>query len=692
MAEILWQDPVLSDLWELCISVSIVIGLLLLVRPVMKRMPRIGMYILWVMVVLRIACPFPLSGMYQFMPVSVGQAIADVKQSKEQKHISQTSAQKSAYGGAKNGYRLNSGIASEVTSKDSLEAHESSGKPQKREREKETSAALLSYIAVKWIILSVWLAGVFCCVIYLGRSLFRNRRHFKSAVHLFDNVYEHHDSCSSFVGGIIRPQIFVPEGTDGEALKCILVHERIHIRRWDYRIKPFAFLMFSVLWFNPLVWIAYRFLITDMEISCDEAVIRKMGSGSKKQYSYLLLTMASGENRMIRSHAAFGASVVKERIYHVMKYKKPTKLMTVLLTAAVMLCSCGIASSDPPETKRELPQTRSEENTDAVYVEQTMPMDITWSADEGVESYGGLMGVDRDGTYVSIQELRTVPEEKLVSFGKAVFESGEWKKADITWDKQLKKQLEGKTASIEGMYYDADNMLYLSFAEYSLPYSEYEKYEGREEEWYEVWYAVDQMLFRINEETGDVAEIDVPVAKKGDHALYNTYGFFADGNYFVQTEDKIVLYNGKTGEHAADLPQTQGVISQAGDDFIVSTVMNQETKSFDLLVQDEFGESSYVLQTGAKFDTEKEEYDGCAFGVSGNTILLATQEGIFEAEYGEDEFHRVIHAQKDNLYYLTPDSYKPEAGSVMWKGSNDSYMLSLEGEDRGVNCYYSKVP
>ncbi len=160
------------------------------------------------------------------------------------------------------------------------------------------------------------------------------------------------------------------------------------------------------------------------------------------------------------------------------------------------------------------------------------------------------MGVDKNGTFVSILELRTVIDEKLESFGKAVFESGEWKKAEITWDKPLKKQLEGKIASIDEMFYDAENMLSLSFAEYSLPYSEYE------------------------------------------------------------------------------------------------------------------------------------------------TIRLATQEGIFEAEYGEDEFHRIIHAEKDNLYYLTPDSYEPEVGGVLWKGSHDDYMLSLvgEGEDRGVNCYYSRPP
>ncbi len=692
MAERLMQDPVLGELWELCVSVSVVIVLLLLIRPAMKRMPRIGMYILWVMVVLRIACPFPLSGMYEFMPVSVGQTIADVKRSTEQKHLLETARQKKMYGGPQNGYRLTSGDSPvrENGGKQKMEAKDES-------KGNEPSGVTPFPIRPEWIVLSIWLAGVMCCVIYLCRSLSRNRRHFRNAVHVYDNVYEHHDSCGSFVGGIFSPKIYVPAGTEGEALEYILVHENIHIRRWDYRIKPFAFLMFSALWFNPLVWVAYRLLITDMEVSCDEAVIRKMGSDCKKRYSYLLLTMASGENRVLRSHAAFGAGMVKERIHQVMKYKKPTKFMTAVLATVVLVCGCGIASSDPPRTSA-LPQGDvSKENTDAVYVEQAVNADIKWSDDDKIESNGGIMTVDRNGTFVMITELVTVPEERPVSFGKAVFESGAWNKADITWDQELIRLLDGKNCLLDNLFYGADNHLYLSFVEYSVPFSESEKYVGREEEWYEVWYLVDQLLFRIDEGTGEIVELDVPVVKKGDEILYNSYGFFADGNYFVQTEETFALYNSKTGEKVDDITPSQdwstlGSLPQAGDDFIVSLIMNQQTNSFEISVQDELGRSSYVLQTGAKFDMEKEKIDGCAVGVSGGTILLATRDGIFEAEYGAEEFHRVIDAEKDNLYYLTPDNYEPVSGAVFWKGSDDDYMLSLarEGKGQSVSCYYSK--
>ena len=165
----------------------------------------------------------------------------------------------------------------------------------------------------------------------------------------------------------------------------------------------------------------------------------------------------------------------------------------------------------------------------------------------------------------------------------------------------------------------------------------------------------------------------------------------------MQTEETFALYNSKTGEKVDDLTPLQdwstlGSMPQAGDDFIVRLIMNQQTNRLEISVQDEFGGSSYVLQTGAKFDMEKEEIDGCAVGVSGDTILLATRDGIFEAEYGAEEFHRVVSAEKDNLYYLTPDNYEPVSGAVFWKGSDDGYMLSLAREEEGqsVSCYYSK--
>ncbi len=688
MAEILMRNEVLGGLWELCISVSVVILLLLLIRPVLKRLPRMGMYLLWLMVVLRIAIPYPVSdGIAKLFPEEVSQTVAEVRQKSQPDWLkSRLSARRMAesYGGAENAYRLPPEMVS--SDMDVKDVREQSGQ--------ETSAATALEIKPEWVLLAAWLFGVLCCVIYLLRSLKANRKYFHDAVHLYDNVYEHPLVCSSFVAGIISPKIFVPVGMKEEDLACVLIHERVHIRRWDYRIKPFAFLMFSVLWFNPLVWLAYRLMMVDMEISCDEAVIRRLGTDARKRYSYLLLTMASGENKISATEVAFGAGVVKERIHHVMKYKKPTKWMSVLLIVAVLLGGCGIASSSPAETTQKLPQgEKGKEHANAIFAEQTVQWEHSdWG--DGLEEGAYLEVMDGQGRLVRICELLKGENQTPVSFGKKVFADGEWQKEEISWGKKLGRILNKKNTQTESFVglnrvdYSASD-LYVSMSE--LQRDTDEKAEEGEEETMAV-YAVDQMLYRIHEETGEITELDVPVRKDSDgRVLYNIYNFFADGNYLVYNGISIfALYNGTTGEKIKDLTRNDrvGMNANYGEDYFVTEYFNPDTEQVDLIVMDETGESSYTLPTKIDFDDSSEEQVSYALGVSGSTILLATQKGIFEAEYGEEEFHNVVNFEKDNLYYLTPEGWDPI--EYVYKDAKGNYFVSLMHEGEFITCQYER--
>lgn len=679
MAEILMRNDVLGGLWELCISVSAVILLLLLIRPVLKRLPRIGMYLLWLMVVLRLAIPYPVSGgIAKLFPEEVSQTVAEVRQKSQTDWLkSRLSARRmtESYGGAENAYRLPPDMVSLDTEiKDIQDVHGKTGQ--------EVPHVAAPEIKPEWVLLAVWLVGVLCCVIYLLRSLKANRKYFQDAVHLYDNVYEHPLVCSSFVAGIFSPKIFVPVGMKEEDLACVLIHERVHIRRWDYRIKPFAFLMFSVLWFNPLVWLAYRLMMVDMEISCDEAVIRRLGAGARKRYSYLLLTMASGENKIFATEVAFGAGVVKERIHHVMKYKKPTKWMSVLLILAVMLGGCGIAVSSPAETTKKLPQGREGNGTDAIFAEQTVQWEHSdW--EDGLEEGSWAEAVDGQGRFVRICELMEGENETPVSFGRKVFVDGEWQKEEVSWGKKLGRLLKEKNVS-KAAGYIGMNQIYYSASDLYISLSELQREEDGEE--YGGLQAVDHMLYRIHEETGEITELDIPVDKE----LYNGYLFFADGNYLVYNGISIfALYNGATGEKIKDLKnEGMAMVEIYGDDFFVMEDFNQETKRMDLIVMDETGESSYILPTNIEFEDSSERQMSYVLGISGSTILLATQEGIFEAEYGEDEFHNVVNYEKDNLYYLTPGEYDPI--ERMYKDAKGNYIITLMHEDEVITCQYER--
>lgn len=706
------ENSVLSHLWELSISVSLMIVFLVLLRPFMKRLPRIGMYLLWVIVVVRIVVPFPVNGIYNLLPESAGELAARVRQSvgAEQFHARLTeTAGEITYGGIKNSYRLNPEV---IHSKllESTDGKETGavGKNTVGENKPEYSKDLQTngvetkdteQVSVDpgtvWVV--IWCGGVLFCFLYVVCSLIMSRKMLRHAVHLSGNVYEHPYECSSFVGGVIFPRIYVPKGMSENDMKYILLHEKTHIRRWDYRVKPFAFLAFSLLWFNPLVWVAYRFMVRDMEISCDEMVIRTMGSEAKKRYSYLLLAMASGENGILCQNTAFGAGAVNERIHNVMKYKKPTKFMTVAVVLTVLFCGCGI-SSEPGGVVENTPIPEKE----TVYIEQTMPeAKIDWGQNKIV----GLQNitVDPEGNIVQMGTLFQYAKNgalSIDSYAKLQFVDGEWQKAEMQWEETCKKLLKGKKVELSDGFYGPDGLLYLVLHEYPAQY-----YEDTFGEKY--LHLIEQYLFRVDEKTGEVTNLKVPsedykkVVKDEPEAsiarglAYNSYAVFADGNYLVYNYGSIsTVYSGATGEKVADVPVSTTALStiEAGDDFLCWAEGNQDTKQIEVNVMTEYGENQYVLNTGVPY--KEGEFSGIALGAKGNKIIVATEKGIFEAEYGDDEFTTIASSDKDNLYYLSEDGYMPYGRIV--KGEAEDYAVTLgkltknDEYDEVVQCYYTK--
>lgn len=727
IAAVISEHVLLGYIWELCLSASAMILFLLLIRPLMKRLPRIAMYLLWILVVVRMVCPFSVSGIYGLFPEYVGKTVAQTRHSVMPETISSRLTHTVAeehIGGIKNSYRLkpegskmgSPGNANESVSVPKGMEKNTAGKTadavvqagQQAEKSSVDYSQENGHIFVDvegeekdWtavVIIAVWLTGVLFCVLYLICSLLMNRKMFRHAMHLFNNVYEHPYACSSFVGGIISPKIYVPKGIRGEDMECILLHEKTHIRRQDYRIKPLAFLVFSLLWFNPLVWAAYRLMMRDMEISCDEMVVRKLGSSARKRYSYLLLAMASGENGILCPNTAFGAGAVNERIHTVMKYKKPTKIVTMLAALAVVLCGCGI-SSTPDAGEAGTGSTTIPQEKEAVYVEQTVPaIEENWNkyVPEGGEAMVGVIAnaLDAQGNMFSFCEVDT-EESGYICMVKALLQDGEWQTEEVKWDKKVLGKK--KNAEISDVFYGADGFLYVAVGQMSMSEQEFfKKSEKAQEQNVDDYYLIKQFLYRINEETGEYTELNVPqtpmkeaMDTDQEGILTNSYGIFADGNYIAF--DGRWVYNGVTGEKmevwSPDHKQSIGMIL-TGDDFICWWEHNQQTKQIEVHVCDETLKETYVFDTGVEYSGgEKRPY--ITLGAKGSTILMATEEGIFEAEYGEDEFHHVAGYETDNLYYLAPGNYEPI--SRMFKGEEQDYYLYVENSNTGEGmwCYYS---
>ena len=153
--------------------------------------------------------------------------------------------------------------------------------------------------------------------------------------------------------GLIIPKIYLPIGLSKEERNYILLHEQTHIQRKDHIIKILAFLILSIHWFNPLVWIAFMLMSTDMELSCDERVLREMDEeieDIKKPYAKSLLSLATGRHILNGSPLAFGEGNVKRRIINVLNYKKPVFWVVIVAIIAVVAVSVGLMSN--PQEKQ----------------------------------------------------------------------------------------------------------------------------------------------------------------------------------------------------------------------------------------------------------------------------------------------------------------------------------------------------
>ena len=195
------------------------------------------------------------------------------------------------------------------------------------------------------LLAAVWLAGVVMMLTYMLVSYLGIYRRVRTAVRLEDNVYRCGQWGTPFVLGLFRPRIYVPEGMDDAALPQVLAHERCHIRRGDHAVKPLAFLLLAVHWFNPVLWAAYILLGRDMENACDERVLRGLDAPGRAAYSRALVSCAVRERPAAVCPLAFGETAVKERVKNALSYKKPAIWAAVLLAvAAVIIAVCFLTS------------------------------------------------------------------------------------------------------------------------------------------------------------------------------------------------------------------------------------------------------------------------------------------------------------------------------------------------------------
>ena len=194
----------------------------------------------------------------------------------------------------------------------------------------------------------LWCLGMAALVVWSVVSLLRLRRRLRTAVVLRDHVWQSEAVRSPFLLGLLRPRIYIPFGLERERLYYVLAHERCHLRRGDHVVRLLAFALVVVHWFNPLVWLAWFLMGRDMEMSCDERVLRSL-SGAGAAYSETLLSFAS-PRRASPGPLAFGETAVKSRIQNALGWKAPRRWVTAL-AAVVCILAAAACAANPVDQK-----------------------------------------------------------------------------------------------------------------------------------------------------------------------------------------------------------------------------------------------------------------------------------------------------------------------------------------------------
>ena len=195
------------------------------------------------------------------------------------------------------------------------------------------------------ILFIIWVSGAAVMLLYAVISYVRLMMKMKTAIKTEEGIYETDMVSTAFSAGLFPPKIFLPCGLSEKERELIIAHERVHIRRLDFLTKPLAFAGLALHWFNPMVWISFALMTKDMELSCDEAVLKILGAAEKKSYSEALLKVSVKRSGLTALPLAFAGTGIKERVKNVLSYKKSGIIATVI-AAAVVLTAGAVLGTD----------------------------------------------------------------------------------------------------------------------------------------------------------------------------------------------------------------------------------------------------------------------------------------------------------------------------------------------------------
>ena len=363
---------------KLCLSASIVTGLVLILRLALKKAPKSLICALWILVGLRLMIPAMPSSKVSVIPeaVSGGTAVEALeKQYVEDTTVIRKDQNEELYEQITELYTdlpvyQEKGTSYVVVAGPAVQAAAPASAPSSAQSSVQSAVpAAASYTPPKTFgdsvvpaLSVVWIAGVGVMLLFMIGSYLRLYRRLHTAVIREKGVWESDQISSPCILGILRPRIYLPMSLSEEERQFVLAHERTHIRRGDQIWKPLSFVLLAVYWFNPLFWLAYFLVCRDIESACDESVIRSEGTAYRKAYSETLLKLNVRQKAVTACPLAFAENSVGGRIRSILNYKKPA-FWLVVTALVISVVAAGCALTDP--TKKESSAAESTEQTES---------------------------------------------------------------------------------------------------------------------------------------------------------------------------------------------------------------------------------------------------------------------------------------------------------------------------------------
>ena len=318
------MDKLFLSILNMSLTGAFVIAAVMLARLPLKKAPKIISYCLWAVVGFRLAVPFTFESVFSLIPFKASPIPAGIAMQAVP--------------------RIDSGIN---IIDNAISSVLPAAAPYHSANPLQIWVSISSY---------VWLVGIFVMLLYSILSIVLLKQRLQSAGNAGDSIYETGNLKTPLILGLFRPKIYIPAGLAGEERRYILLHEQTHIKRRDHLVKLFAFLLLCIHWFNPLSWVAFLLVCADMEMSCDERVMKELGGKIKHNYSLSLVHMSTGRHILNCSPLAFGEGGMKERVKNVLNFKKPSRwvvLVAVLLVAVLTVGFAVNSSAKSPNTPED---------------------------------------------------------------------------------------------------------------------------------------------------------------------------------------------------------------------------------------------------------------------------------------------------------------------------------------------------